>query len=358
MRDFLRLPYLIYQNDPHWVAPLSSEVRRVLNPRRNPYFKDASLELFVCYGSAGPVARAAVVINPRHIRKFGERSAFFGFFVSRDDPEASRYLFRALEVYCLDQGIELIEGPFNPNHYSELGLQISAFGSPPAFFQPYNPEYYMALLEAGGFEVVKVLHTRRNDRIASYVLERYGEQPAPDPPPGYTIRSFSKRDFQAELERIRAVCNDAFSDNWHFLPLSAEEYRFSAKFLGLVTYPRLIKIVEHLGRPVGVLQCVQDINPLLRELKGRAGPVKFLRYQRQRRKIRSVIIYAIGIKKAYQRTQVYRLLLDAVCPLAREFDVMESTWMTEDNIPVLLAAARLGMTPDKKFAIYQKRLGK
>jgi hypothetical protein len=356
MRDFLRLPTEIYHGDPSWVPPLSSEVRRTLDEERNPYFTKASVRLYVCYADDRPVARTAIVLNPEHWEKFGERVAFFGFFESMNDSEAVHFLFNEVEEAAENRGVTLLEGPFNPNHYSELGIQVDRFGTPPAFFQTYNPPFYPALLEAAGFCRIKTLHTRKNEHIREFVQEHYGNDFATCGSAGYTVRSFNMNDFEAELERIREVFNDAFYSNWHFLPLTREEYLFSAKFLNLVTFPELITIVELEGEPVGVLECVLDINPLLKRLSGKAGPIKYLNFLRARKQIRNLIIYAVGIKKAFQGTRVYKLLLDSMCSLALDYDTLETTWMSDENLLASRAAEHLGLQRYKEFSIYGKVL--
>lgn len=356
MKDFLRLPFRVYGDDPNWVPPFSSEVRRILDERRNPYFTHAQSRLFVGYREDAVVARVAIIVNRLHQEKFGENSAFFGFFESMNDPDAVRYLFDAAEEYARSQGVELLEGPFNPNHYSEVGMQIDHFGTPPTFFQPYNPSYYNDLLKKIGFRVSAIFHTRKNENISQSIHERNRTKVPPSQMGSYSIRSFSKKDFHAELERFREVNNDAFSSNWHFLPLSKEEYLFSAKYLSLVTSPDLIKIVEYNGSPVGVLHCVVDVNPALRKLRGKAGPLKLVRFLRERRKIQKLIIFSVGIKKAYQHGRAYWFICNSFSQMCMKYKVIETTWMSEDNSPAIKAAEYFGLKPDKHFAIYTKNL--
>ena len=356
MKDFLSLPFGLYRKDPNWVPPFRSEVRRILDEKRNPYFAKTKLKLFICYKNGTTAARVAVIINRLHQEKFNQKSAFFGFFESLDNLDAIRHLFGTAEEYSRSQGVEFLEGPFNPNHYSELGLQVDQFGTPPTFFQPYNPAYYNELLKKIGFHVSATFHTRKNENIRQYVQERYGTKRPPTETGNYSIRSFSKKDLKAELERFREVNNDAFSSNWHFLSLSKEEYLFSAKYLSLVTFPDLIKIVEHNGNPVGILHCVLDINPALRKLKGKVGPMKLIRFLRERKKNQKLIVFSIGIKKDYQKSRAFRLLLDSFSQMCREYEVLETTWTSEENIPAIKAAECFGLKPDKHFAIYKKHL--
>jgi hypothetical protein len=355
--DFLGLPHAIYDGDTNWVPPLAAEVRRTLDAGANPYFEKAKLGVFICYRDERPVARACAVANPAHWEQFGERAAFFGFYESADDPEASGRLFDAVSRFCREAGAETVEGPFNPNHYSELGLLVGGFDTPPVFFETYNPRYYSRLLEGIGFGILRRLHTRSNPDVGAYIRRRYGSVSRPGSRGEYRVRPFRLLDMKTELERIRSVFNNAFAGNWHFLPLSAAEYSFAAKYLFFVTYPRLVAIVEHRGEPIGVLECALDVNPLLRRLGGQAGLAGYSRFLAGRGRIRDVVLYAVGIRKDCRGTMAYRLLLDYGCWALRDCRAVTTTWMTDDNIPALGAASRLGLEPSKQFAIYRKRLG-
>jgi hypothetical protein len=186
--------------------------------------------------------------------------------------------------------------------------------------------------------------------------ERYGNPKPVTRSGGFTVRTINGGDTAGELERIRDVFNDAFTDNWHFLPLSSAEYQYAAKFLRYVTYPELIAICEHGDEPVGAVQCVPDVNSILQPLKGRLGPIGCVKYLNGRKKIRDLVIFAVGIKRAYQHSRVYKLLLDAVRWMARDCRSLSTTWMYDDNRPSIQAAEHLGLKPYKNFVIYAKRL--
>ena len=267
--EFLRLPFALYRGDPLWVPPLVAEVRRTLDPERNPYFAEAALRLFVCYRDSLPVARLAVVISGAHREAFGVRAAFFGFFEAANDEQAVEHLFAEAETFCRTRNAEVLEGPFNPHHYSEIGLKIDRFGTAPSFFQPHNPPCYPELLEKAGYRISARLQTMANDDAGNDLARRFGDLAVATCRDGYTVRSFSLADKARDLAFMREVNNDAFAGNWHFLPLSPEEYMFSAKFMSFVTRPDLVKFVEYDGRPVAVLHCVLDVNPLLRTLERR-----------------------------------------------------------------------------------------
>jgi hypothetical protein len=197
-----------------------------------------------------------------------------------------------------------------------------------------------------------------NDNAGADLAGRFGDPPVMPSRNGYKVRSFSLADKARDLAFMRDVNNDAFAENWRFLPLSPQEYAFSAKFMRAVTRPDLVKFVEHRGRPVAVLHCVLDINPLLRRWNGAAGPFKLLRFLHDRRAVKTLIIFTVAIRKAYRRTSVSRLLQAELCRMARRFERTETTWMSPDNASALKSAASLGLRPDKHFAIYAKEIGR
>ena len=355
MHDFLDLPYRIYKNDPCWVPPLRSELARTLNDKKNPYFDGVDLQKFVCYDENGPVARVVSVINPKHWKRSGQKTAFFGFYESVEDEKASSLLLEKISEYCRSKGAESLEGPFNPNHYSELGMLVKNFERP-AFFEPYNPEYYPLFIKNVGFNAVYSIHTRVNRETNDFLSQRHRNYKSPSESNGFTVRHFNLFDMKAELERIREVFNDAFSENWHFLPLSRQEYLFSAKSLFAVTNPGLIQIVEHYGRPVAVLQCVLNVNPLLQPLKGKIRITDIGSLLVQRKAIREIVVYAVGIKKAYQKSRAFILLTDAMLKIARLYPVVYSTWISDDNIQAVRSTEIIGMKPYKWFEVYGKEL--
>jgi hypothetical protein len=354
MKDFLRLPYAVYRNNPHWVPPIEAEVRRVLNPDRNPYFIKATLDLMVCYRSGAAVARMCLVINEEFCRVHGERTAFFGFFESVDDPVAVRALFGRADEICATRDIGILEGPFNPHHYAELGMLADCYDEDQAFFETYNPPYYHALLKSSDSVPCVTLSTGRNPDLSVFLHSSKGSGMTAGGTGPYSTRKFSLRDMDRDLEAVREVFNDAFAENWHFLPTTADEQRFSAKYLRAVTEPDLITIVEHHGNPVGVLMCALDVNPLLRRMHGRMGVLGGLRFLRDRKRIRTLVVYAVGIRRDYQRTRVFAILLDSMRDMARRYDTLTCTWMSPSNPLAIAASQRMGLREHKHFLIYRR----
>lgn len=354
LKDFLSLPYLIYSNDENWVAPMITEVKRTLS-KRNPYFVDAEYKLFNCYYREKICARASVVINKRYRNAEGLNTAFFGFFECLPDEDAAKVIFDAIEKYCRTKNVDVIEGPFNPNHYSELGLQVNNFNTEPAFFQTYNPANYLQMLENCGFRIANKLYTMKNDNIGYCLKSRY-KAILPESSEEYKIRCFSMNDMKRDLNYMRDIFNDAFQYNKYFLPLSNDEYLYSAKYLKYVTRPDLIKFVEHKNTPVGCLHLVLDINPLLKVFYGKFNLFSYLNFLKKKDQVKNLIIFAVGVKSLYRRSPAYALLLNSAINLAKNCSSLETTWISENNSAAINAANKLMLHYDKEFVILSKSI--
>ncbi|MFZ2865369.1 MAG: hypothetical protein WA440_11505 [Ignavibacteriaceae bacterium] len=353
LKDFVTLPFEIYKDDKSWIAPIKSELKKILDTRKNPYFRFATLDLFNCYFGNEIIARISLSINKSFCKKSGTRTAFFGFFESYNDPEAVRTLFKVLFEFCKQNDIQRIEGPFNPNLYSELGLLSNKYDHPITFFQSYNPDYYHSLLKENGFELLETLHTRSNSNSDSYLNYHFPQQFQLGMD-NLTVRSFNEKNKEQELEHLRNIFNDAFSDNWHFTPVSKEEYVFASKHLKLVTPPDLLRFVEYKGEPVAAVHFVLDINPLLKKFKGKKSLINYFNFLFERKKIDKAIIFAVGIKKKFRKSRVGNLLFNVTVEVARKFRSIETTWMYDENKIILSLAERLGLKRDKEFLIYFK----
>ena len=351
LNDFIELPFAIYKHDRNWVAPIRSELKRILDIKRNPYFRDASLVLFNCYRDNKIQARISLSVNDAYNSKALVKTGFFGFFEAFNDPAAVKLLLDEVKNYCREEIILRLEGPFNPNLYSEVGMLCSSFDSPPTFFQTYNPEYYNSLLSENGFNVLEILHTRFNKNSSEYFNEKF-KKPCELRTKELVIRDFDEKNTEKDLEHLRTIYNDAFSENWHFTPVSREEYHFVSKHLSVVTPPKLIKFVEYKGEPIAAVQFALDVNPLLRKFKGRRNPVRYFELVAKRKEIDRVLIFAVGIKKEFRNSRVTDLLFKATVEVGRKYKILETTWMYDNNRVAISLAEKLGMKRDKEFCIY------
>lgn len=354
---FIAFPYLHYRSDPLWVPQLRMDVRTLLSPKKNPFFQHAEARYFVAQADGRVVGRIAAIKNDAHTREHRDRVGFYGFFECVDDPVVANALFDAAATWLRTQGFDTMRGPMSPSINDECGLLIQGFETPPTVMMPHNPPFYVALHEGYGFRKAKDLIAlestsnqlpERLTRGARLVAARKG----------ITLRMLDMKRFDAEVERIKALYNQAWEKNWGFVPLTDAEIDHLAKQLKPVVVPELVCFAERGGDVIGFGVALPDMNVALKHNpSGRLFPgiVKILWYARRISRVRVLLL---GVLKEYRNSGVDALMYHWIWgeATARGYRWGEAGWVLEDNVPMLNAALRVSFSPYKTYRIYDKAL--
>ena len=365
LRRFVGVPYELHRDSPQWVPPLIRERMEFLDPRKNPYFGHAEVELFLAERDGEAVGRISAQIDHNWDSYRGGNDAQFGFFECREDREAAEALFDAAMGWLADRGRERAYGPMNFTTNDELGIMIEGFEYRPVILEPWHPPYYADLFEQAGFEKaidIWMWHLemgKLREGLEFHPAIHEAAQKSLDEN-GIRIRSMRRSDMAAEIARFHEVYNEAWGDNWGFVPLDPDEVKFHARTLKLVLDEDWAMIAEKDdGEVVGAALTLPDINQVLPQLNGRLFPFGWLRFLLGRRKIDTVRILALGVKKAYQQTGVAAALYVRHMETTDPDGVMkgEAGWILETNEPMNRALEGMGGKVNKKFRIYEKALG-
>jgi GNAT superfamily N-acetyltransferase len=351
------VPYAIYRDDPHWVAPLLSDRRQVLGPE-NPFFAHARIALWVVVREGRDVGRVAGIVDEHHNARHGETTAFFGFFESVDDPAVSALLLDAVRAWARGLGMTRLLGPMNPSINEECGLLVEGFDSPPVIMMTYNPAYYPGLLEKSGLRRCRnllaygfPLDTSRQAR-----LERLGSR-ALSASRGVTVRPIDKRALPRDLARIQEIYNAAWEENWAHVPMTPAEVDFMARRLVPLLDDGLAFLAEIGDEAVAFILGFPDFNEVLGQLRGRLVSPRLLRvlpYLAGIRRPRTVRVIALGIKRAYRQRGIDAALIAACLrgSLRRGYERCEISWILEDNMLTRRIGDMLGGTIYKRYALY------
>src|ERR1051325_9570865 len=316
-RRFLDLPYKLYRNHPHWIAPLRIAQKDILNTKRHPFYKTSDVEMFLAERDGRTVGRIMAILNHAHNEYHNERAGFFGFFEAEDDFDAAASLLDAAGEWVRSRGAEIMRGPVNPSTNYECALLVEGFDKDPAVMMPYNFPYYADFLEQYGMK--KAMDLYAFDIAAKYfivsdkltrVADRLRKKDR------ISVRTVNMKDFKREVEIVRKVYNDAWSHNWGFVPVSEEEFSHLAKDLKQIVDRRIVMIAEQKvegraePRPIGFFLAVPDINRALKKLNGRLLPFGLLKLLWHSRKIDFIRIITMGVVREFQSMGAGAIFLD------------------------------------------------
>jgi len=359
---FIKLPWRLYAGESNWVAPLLFERRQFLDPKKNPFFEHAEVQLFVAWRDGRAVGRISAHVDANLDAFQGTDWGLFGFFECEDDPEAARALLDAAEAWLTARGRSTMVGPMDFTTNDECGVLIEGHDRTPIILSPWQHPYYQRLLEeAGGLQkamdlLMWELHIDNRDRVHEAIWKVAADVEAKH---GIVCRNFVKKDLDAEVGRFLEVYNAAWEKNWGFVPLTEKEVRHYAKNLKPVLDENWAMIAEKrdTGEVVGAALTLPDFNQVLSQLDGRLLPFGWVTALRMRKKIDRVRVFALGVKPAYQHTGVAARFYEM------HFDAAERTpqtsgemgWILETNGPMNRAMEGMGGEVVRRFRLYERR---
>ncbi|MCU0788367.1 MAG: GNAT family N-acetyltransferase [Verrucomicrobia bacterium] len=359
VRRFLRVPYQIYANDPHWVAPLLMDVEKVFADT-NPLFEHAEMQLWIARRDGRDVGRVAGILEDLHNRTHNDQAAFFGFFESLNDRDLAGALFGAVAEWARAKGMKRLLGPMNPTTNDECGLLVDGFDSPPVFMMTYNPRYYADLIESWGFAKAKDLLAYDFD-LANTPMSRFERiwSKFQKREPEIRIEPVLKRTLRTQLLQIQQIYNEAWEKNWGFVPMTDAEIHFMAARLKPLLVEGLTQIALKGEEPVGFLLASSDFNEGFQPLRGRLlsrGLLQALPYLLQRKVPRYCRVLTLGVKASYRGRGIEAAMLTHGLRTGFRlgFQRIESSWILEDNTAVQRVIELFGGKVYKTYRLYEK----
>jgi hypothetical protein len=365
LKRFVKVPFRLHRESEQWVPPLVFERMQFLDRRKNPWFEHGEAEFFIAERDGEAVGRISAHADSRWDEFQGGKDAMFGFFETAEDPEVARALFDAATEWAAGKGRERILGPMDFTTNDEIGILIEGFERQPMILEPWHPPYYQQLIEAEGFaKAMDVLmwelrmgELKEGEKFDPSIHEA-AEKALHDE--GITIRNMRKSDMADEVRRFMDVYNEAWGDNWGFVPITDAEVEFQAKNLKQVLDEEWTFMAEKDGEVVGAALTLPDINQVMAKLDGRLLPFGWAKFLLGKRKIDRLRVFALGVKHDYRHTGVAAgLYLEHIkmAALPDKIHWGEMGWILETNKPMNRAMEGMGGKIVKKYRLYERSLG-
>jgi hypothetical protein len=361
--QWLRLPWRLYKDYPGWVPNLLMLQRDTINVKKNPFFDHGEAQLFLAMRDGQPVGRISAQVDRRHNEHHNERTGFFGFFESENDPAIAQALLQTAESWLKHRNLDMIRGPYNLALDEEIGLQIEGFDQPAMIQMPQSQPYYAPMFDALGY-------TKAMDLLA------YKWQ-ITDPPermmkavnqtraaPGLTLRPINMSKLHDEVDLILDIYTDAWSETWGYVPISRRQARKLADDLKLIADPSLVIFAEIDGETAGMVVGLPNLYEAMRDFNGFIDPIKAIKllYRLKLRGLESGRILLFGVKHKFQRRReliglpfvlLHELYLRAK---TKRYTWCEEGWVLENNTRLNALMPYWDAYVYKRYRIYEKPL--
>jgi hypothetical protein len=363
-KAFVDFAWEVYKNDPAWVPPLKDEVHGLLNPKKNPWFEHARAQFWLALRGDEVVGRISAQVDDLVLEHMGAGTGQWGMFEALD-AEAASLLIATAETWLRQQGMKRALGPFSLSIWDEPGLEIEGFDEPPTAMMGHHRPEYQAWVEAAGYEKAKDLVTYALD-ISNWhdpLIERLiasGERN-----PRIRIRLIDKSRFDEEAGLILNLLNDAWSNNWGYVPLTESEIAYAGKKLKPIIFKELVRVAEVDGEPVAFMLTIPDINELLKDLNGELFPFNWIKllWRLRKPRTRRLRVPLMGVARKLHGSRLASQLAFMMIEFTRRDAVSkygathgEFGWILEDNKGMLSIAQLPGAAINHRYRIYEKPL--
>lgn len=363
---FLELPYLLYKDEPTWRAPLRFERKEQFSPKKNPALEQITRQLFLAKQNGAVVGRIAAFVNHAHQIYHNDGAGHFGYFDCTADPEVGAALLSAARDWLIMQGCKKMVGPAQWSVNEECGLLIAGFDTPPVVMMPYGRTDYQAMVEAAGLIKATDMFAFQADLNAGYprpkqtqMMVRLSERDK-----DIVVRPMRSNKFMDEVQIVMDIFNDAWSENWGFVPFSQDQIVHMAKEIRPLMFKEGLWIGEIKGEAVAYIWMIPDLNEATAGLEGKLLPFGWATLV-NRLKIKGVKqarIPLMGLRKQWHNTRkglaIVAQLSETVFEAGRKkgFTHCELSWILEDNASMIRICEQASAKPYKTYRMYEKAL--
>lgn len=360
-RDFLNVVDTVYAGNPNFVRPLDFDVSDRLDQKKNPFFEHAEGAAWVAYEDGRPVGRVTAQIDREHLSRYHDDTGMFGFLDTVDDPEVARALLTEVEAWVKARGMKHLRGPLSLSQNEETGCLVEGFDAPPTALMPYHNAYQGGLIEQAGFAKIKDYYSWGYEvgQVPARAQKAHDEI---EQMPEITSRPVDPKRMLDEVRTLMDIYNDAWSDNWGFVPMTEAELKKTAQDMKLILFPELTRLVYINGEAAAVAFAIPNVNELIADLKGQLFPFGFakLLYRLRVRGAKSGRLLILGIKKKWRNVRRYAgLSAYLYVEMNRAAHLLgmkkgELGWTLEDNAAINAGIRLMGGKIIKKYRVYQK----
>lgn len=369
-KEFVDLAYRLNANDPNWVPPLHMEAVELVTPGKNPFFEHADVQYFLARKDGRNVGRIsahidhlAVAMDP--VQGMGPGTGNWGM-LEAEDQAIAHALIATAEAWLRDKGMTRVLAPMSMSVWEEPGQLTKGFDHPPTVMMGHQPERYNDyILALGDYTPAKLLNTYELDITKQFppLIQRIVQSGEKNP--RIRIRNVDKSKFDAEAALILDILNDAWSDNWGFVPFTDTEIKYAGKKFKPIVHNDLIMVAEYDGEPVAFMMTLPDLNEPLKPMGGKLFPFNFIKLLLWLRKpkVRTMRVPLMGVRKKLQASRLASQLAFMMIEYIRRNAVSrygatrgEIGWILEDNQGMVAIADAIESHVNKVYTVYEKSL--
>jgi hypothetical protein len=365
LKAFIDLPKRLFAAHKGYTAHLNTERQEAYSPKKNPLFEHVEVQFFLARRAGKVVGRISAQIDKAYLERYADSTGHFGSIVAEDDPAIFAALFKEAEAWLRARGMIRATGPFSLSVNEEVGLLVWGFDSRSILLVPYDPPYAGPRVEACGYGKIKDVFSYDYDiqnapeTIGKKLLGRAGMADR------VKIRTLDMKLFDAEVRTLVGVFNDAWSDNWGFVPFTQAEIDHASKAYGPVIIPELVVFIDVDDETVAFIVALANLNEAVAGFNGALNPINLIKLL-WRLKVTgtdSMRVPLMGVKKKFRNHPMMgaglaMMAIDVLRQNGKRLGkkTAELGWILEDNKATNNIIRSVGGVHYKTHRLYEKAL--
>lgn len=362
IQKFLNFSIDLYKNEAHYIPQLFMEERKLFDKEHEPFFKTGKVDSYLAYRDGKAVGRISCIINFRHNKIHNENTGFFGFFDCINDETVSQTLLNKAKEYALENKMDILRGPMNYSVSHTVGSLTKGFDLDPVLLTPYNFSYYNDLLAAYGFEKAMDFYSYRFTKAQGIPEKLTRVAKAMQERGKFTLKYIVKKDLPKVVQEIQTIYNDAWKDNWGFLPLSDLDIAALAEELKPLLVPSLSYMVyDTEGKAVACMVTLPNINEALKTAGGKimsTGFLKLVGYILGVTKPKGIRTVIMGVLESHRRKGIEAIMIEKTISQAHALGYEEAdlSWILENNVMMNRQLEKMEAERYKEHRVYDLKL--
>lgn len=363
---FLAFPYDLYKDDPYWRAPLRFERAEQFSVKKNP---GAPIDRALFLAKLGDkiVGRIAVFINPHHDMHSRDNTGFFGYFDCINDASIADALLERAEAWLAAKGRTRMVGPSQWSVNEECGLLIKGFKTPPVVMMPHGREDYQVYFDSFGLSKATDMYAFQSELAGGYPRSKFLKSllSYAEKNKSITWRNMDMSLFREEVDLVMDIFNDAWSENWGFVPFSDAQISHMAKEIKPIIFKEGLWIGYINDEAAAYIWMIPDLNEMTQGLDGKLLPFGWAKlvWRLKVKGAKQARVPLMGLRKKHQNTRKGLALVAQLCETVfaagrkRGFTHCELSWILEDNEGMIGICEQAGAKNYKTYRMYEKAIG-
>lgn len=317
LKKYVAYPNRLYRDVPQYMPPLLSEDLADWNPKANPAYEYCETRCFLAYRDGEIVGRIGAILSRKANEKWGTRRMRFTQVDFIDDFEVSSALFKVVEDWAREKGMNEVHGPLGCTDMDREGMLVEGFDEKSMFITYYNHPYYIEHMQRLGYvkdvDWIEFLIdipspedkiTQRLDQMSERIARMSKVHVVP-------IKS--RLQYGPYLPKVFKLIDECYSVLYGTVDLSdAQIKKYADKFIPMLD-PRLVCFVENdENELVAVGVTAPSMAAAIKKHNGHMFPLGFIDILKALRKNDTLDLFIIAVRPDYRNTGVNALLMNHI----------------------------------------------